>query len=57
MGHRSAGGVPTWADIARGGGVSVNVFIGGGTGYTKPKARRPAEGGSNKGNCDPLLLR
>jgi regulator of replication initiation timing len=37
-----AGGVPTWADIARGGGVSVNVFIGGGVGYTKPKARRPA---------------
>jgi hypothetical protein len=38
----SAGGVPTWADIARGGVVSVNVFIGGGAGYTKPKARRPA---------------
>jgi hypothetical protein len=27
VGTRSAGDVPTWADIARGGGVSVNVFI------------------------------
>jgi hypothetical protein len=32
MGHRSAGGVPTWANIARGGGVSVNVIIGGSSG-------------------------
>jgi hypothetical protein len=38
-----AGHVPTWADILRGGGVRVTVFIGGGAGYTKPKARRPAE--------------
>jgi hypothetical protein len=43
-----AGGFPTWADIARGGGVSVNVFIGGGAGYTKPKARRPAGKGKKK---------
>jgi hypothetical protein len=48
VGTRSAGGVPTWADIARGGGVSVNVFIGAGADYTKPKARRPAEKGKKK---------
>jgi hypothetical protein len=47
-GHRSAGGVPTSADIARGGGVSINVFIGAGAGYTKPKARRPAGKGKKK---------
>jgi hypothetical protein len=35
--------------------VIVNVFIGGGAGYTKPKARRPA--GNGKGNSDLLLLR
>jgi hypothetical protein len=29
---RTADGVPTWADVARGGGVSGNVFIGGDTG-------------------------
>jgi hypothetical protein len=34
--------------IARGGGVSVTVFIGGGTGYTKPKARRPAGKGKKQ---------
>jgi hypothetical protein len=48
VGARSTGGVPTWADIARGGGVSVNVFLGGGAGYTKPKARRPAGKGKKK---------
>jgi hypothetical protein len=48
VGTRSAGGVPTWADIARGGGVSVNVFIGAGADYTKPKARRPARKGKKK---------
>jgi hypothetical protein len=48
VGTRFAGGVPTWADIARGGGVSVNVFIGGDAGYTKPKARRPAGTGKKK---------
>jgi hypothetical protein len=48
VGTRSAGGVPTWADIARGGGVSVNVFIGAGADYTKPKARRPAGKGEKK---------
>jgi hypothetical protein len=37
-----AGGVPTWADIARGAVVSVNVFIGGGVGYTKMKGNRLA---------------
>jgi hypothetical protein len=47
-GYRSAGGVPTWADIARGGGVSVDVFIGAGAGYTKPNARRPAGKGKKK---------
>jgi hypothetical protein len=34
--------------IARSGGVSVNVFIGGGSGYTKLKARRAARGGTKK---------
>jgi hypothetical protein len=48
VGNRSAGGVPTWADIARGRGVSVNVFIGADAGYTKPKARRPAGNGKKK---------
>jgi hypothetical protein len=48
VGTRSAGGVPTWADIARGGGVSVNVFIGAGADYTKSKARRPAGKGKKK---------
>jgi hypothetical protein len=48
VGNRPAGGVPTRVDIARGGGVSVNVFIGGGAGYTKPKARRPAGRGKKK---------
>jgi hypothetical protein len=37
-----AGYVLTWADIVRGGGVRVTVFIGRGAGYTKPKAPRPA---------------
>jgi hypothetical protein len=48
VGTRSAGGVPTWADMARGGGVCVNVFIGAGADYTKPKARRPAGKGKKK---------
>jgi hypothetical protein len=48
MRYRSAGGVSTWADIAWGGCVSVNVFIDGGAGYTKPKARRPAGKGKKK---------
>jgi regulator of replication initiation timing len=48
VGARPTGGVPTWADIARGGGVSVNVFLGGGAGYTKPKARRPGGKGKKK---------
>jgi hypothetical protein len=39
VGTWSAGGVPTWADRTRGGGVSVNVFIGAGADYT---TRRPA---------------
>jgi hypothetical protein len=42
VGDRSAGSVPVWADTARGGGVSANVFVGGCAGYTKPKVRRPA---------------
>jgi hypothetical protein len=47
VGYQSAGGVPTWADIARGGGA----------GYTEPKARLPAEKGrSHKSNSDPILL-
>jgi hypothetical protein len=47
-GKREKVGVPTRADIARG-GMSVSVFIGG----AGPQER----GGSNKGNSDPLLLR
>jgi hypothetical protein len=48
VGTRSAGSVSTWADIARGGGVSVNVFIGAGADYTKAKARRSAGKGKKK---------
>jgi hypothetical protein len=48
VGTRSAGGVPTCAAIAQGGGVSVNVFIGAGA----ERGRR-----SSKGISDPLLLR
>jgi hypothetical protein len=53
-----AGGVPTWADIARGGGVSVNVFIGGGALATPSRrhAGPQARGRSNEGSSDPLLL-
>jgi hypothetical protein len=42
---RSAGGVPTWADIAR---ASTSLYISGGAGYTKPNARRPAGKGKKK---------
>jgi hypothetical protein len=38
--NRAAGGVPTWADIARGGGAR-EVFIGRGAGYTKPAGKKP----------------
>jgi hypothetical protein len=57
VGTWSAGGVPTWADIIRGEGVSVNVFIGAGADYTYSsmaggrKGRRRTLGGSN-GGCD-----
>jgi hypothetical protein len=48
VGTRSAGGVPTCAAMARGGGVSVNVVIGARADYTKPKARRPTGKGKKK---------
>jgi hypothetical protein len=40
VGTRSAGGVPTCAAIAQGGGVSVNVFIGAGA----ERGRRSSKG-------------
>jgi hypothetical protein len=46
--NEPARGVPTWADIARSGGVSVNVFIGGSSGYSKPNARRAARRGDEE---------
>jgi ankyrin repeat protein len=51
--HRPAVGGPTWADIARGGGASVNVFVGRGAGYSKPNTCQ--SGRSSKGNS--ALLR
>jgi hypothetical protein len=48
VGTRSPGGVPSWADIARGGGVSVSVFMAVGADYTTPKARRPVGKGKKK---------
>jgi hypothetical protein len=57
VGNRSAGGVPTWADIARGRGVSVNVFIGAGATPSRRHAGRQETGRrSSKGIRDPLLL-
>jgi hypothetical protein len=49
--NRAAGGVPTWADIARGGGAR-EVFIGRGAGYTKPAGKK--QQGQQRPDSSPL---